>query len=83
MPATSMQMHNAAQLTNIAHSTKYSIIYNVIFAGILHYCGILSYSPVIGMLNLVICYTHWTLGVMLHSGKCGTAVTSISGDFLA
>jgi hypothetical protein len=33
------------------------------------------------MLNLVICYTHWTLGVMLHSGKCGTAVTSINGFF--
>jgi hypothetical protein len=36
---------------------------------------------VIGMLNLVICYNHWTLGVMLHSGKCGTAVTSINGVF--
>jgi len=33
------------------------------------------------MLNLVICYTHWTLEVMLHLGKCGTAVTSINGGF--
>jgi len=65
----------------LPYSTKYSIIYNVIFAGILHYCSILSYSPVITMLNLVICCTHWTLGVLLHSGKCGTAVTSINGSF--
>jgi hypothetical protein len=27
--------------------------------------------------------THWTLGVMLHSGKYCTAVTSINGGFLA
>jgi len=33
------------------------------------------------MLNLVICYTHWTLGVMLHLGKRGTVVTSINGGF--
>jgi len=57
-------------------------LYNVIFTGILHHCSILSYSPVIRMLNLVICYTHWTLGLMPHSGKCGTSVTSINGSFL-
>jgi len=55
-----------------------------LFVGILvYYCGILSYSPVIGVLDLVIYYAHWALGVMLHSVKCGTAVTLINGVFLA
>jgi hypothetical protein len=58
------------------------MIYNIIFADILYYCGIWSYSPVIGTLNLVICYNHWTVYVMLHSGNCGAAVTSTNEVFV-
>jgi hypothetical protein len=47
----------------------------------LYYCSILSYSRVIGIFNFIICYNHWTLGIMLHSCKCSTAVTPITGLF--
>jgi len=67
----------------LPHSNECVIVYNVTFAGILHYCGILNYSPLIEMLNLIIWYTHCTLKAMLHSGKCRTAVTSINRGFLA
>ena len=70
-------------LTVMQHLNECFISGNVTFAHILLYYGILNYSLLIEILNLVICYTLWTLGVMLYSGKCGTAVTSINGGFLA
>jgi hypothetical protein len=65
----------------LPHSNECVIVYNVTLAGTLHYCGILNYSPLIEMLNLIIWYTHCTLKAMLHSGKCRTAVASINRGF--